>query len=263
MAYVGLARPYISQLINEVAKQYSGCFKCGKAMSVNITPNYNEAKLYADNQLAEYVKEFKDGTFKLGTDRLPKQAKKICFGHTVEGDEVTYKTGDTANYVGVGFYVDEMLDGVKQYVATIVYKAKFTEGAEDYTTKGENIEFKTPALEGTIAGISSTEWKKTKAFQTELEAETWIQTILGYAPSCGLPVADVQAGAYEDEQTVTLTAGAGETIYYTDNGTTPSAENGKEYTAPIVVSETCAIKAIAVKEGSNDSEIVTFEYFIG
>lgn len=178
MPYVGLAKPYIAKLVNEKTKKYSDGFKCGKAMSVNITPNYNEAKLHADNQLSEYIKEFKDGTMVLGTDRLPREADRVCFGHETTEDGVTYKTGDSANYVGTGFCVDEMLDGVKKYVATVIYKVKFGEGAEDYTTRGENIEFKTPSISGTISGLSSTEWREKKVFDTEEEAETWVKKVL-------------------------------------------------------------------------------------
>ena len=186
MAYVGLAKPYIARLVNEKTKTYSDGFKCGKAMNVNITPNYNEGKLYADNQLAENVKEFKDGTITLGTDRLPREADKVCFGHTVgEDGSVSYKTGDSANYVGVGFCVSEMLDGVKKYVAIVVYKTKFGENAEEYTTKGENIEFKTPSISGTISGLSTTEWKDRKVFDTEDEAEAWIMEEFGISDTPG------------------------------------------------------------------------------
>ena len=182
MAFVGLSNPYIAELVNDATKEYSNCFKCGKAMTLNITPNYNEAKLYADNQLSEYVKEFKDGNITLGTDRLPIEAAKVCFGHTVSEDntEIIYKTNDSAKNVGVGFCVDEVIDGKRKYVATVVYKVKFSEAANDYTTKGENIEFKTPSFEGTIAGLETGEWKITKTFDTALEADEWIKSTLGY-----------------------------------------------------------------------------------
>lgn len=182
MAFVGLANPYMAKLVNEAAKKYSDCFQCGKAITLNITPNYNEAKLYANDQLSEYAKEFKDGNITLGTDRLPVKALSTCFGHTVSDDdnEVTYKAGDAANYVGVGFRVTEMIDGVTRYVATVVYKVKFTEAANDYTTKGENLEFKTPSIEGTIAALETGEWKTTKTFDTVIEADEWLKTTLGY-----------------------------------------------------------------------------------
>ena len=116
----------------------------------------------------------------MGTDRLPKEADRVIFSHEVSEDEkiVKYKTDDNANWVGVGFCVDEILDGVKQYVATVVYKSKFTEAAMDYETKGENITFKTPSIEGSISALDDRQWKITKVLETELEAEEFIKTVL-------------------------------------------------------------------------------------
>lgn len=187
MAYVGLSNPYIAELADEAAKVYKNGFRCGKAMTLNVTPNYNEGSLYANNQLAEYIKEFKDGTMTLGTSTLPKEAGQVCFGHEIDESSgmVTYKTTDEAKYVGVGFIVSEVVDNVKKYVATIVYKVKFSEAATDFSTKGENIEFKTPSLEGKIAGLSSGEWKATIPFDTETEAEDWIKTTLGITDAAG------------------------------------------------------------------------------
>lgn len=187
MAFVGLSNPYIAKLVDEAKKKYTDCFACGKAITLNITPNYNEAKLYANNQLAEMAKEFKDGNITLGTDRLPMKALEVCFGHNVSSDEkeVVYKTDDNANAVGVGFYVDEMISGKRQYVATVVYKVKFSESANDYTTKGETIEFKTPSIEGTIAGLESGEWKITKTFDTSKQADEWLRKTLGYEYKSG------------------------------------------------------------------------------
>lgn len=187
MAYIGLAKPYISKLKDETTSPegvttptYEKGFKCGKAINVNITPNYNEAKLYADNILDEYAKEFKDGTVKLGTDRLPIEAQGVVFSHETseDGKTVNYKTGDNANWVGVGVYVEEILDGKKQYVAIVLYKCKFTEAAMDYETKGENITFKTPSIEGSVSALEDTRWKTTKSFEKEIEAENFIKTTL-------------------------------------------------------------------------------------
>ena len=75
-------------------------------------------------------------------------------------------------------YVDEILDGVKQYVAIVVFKTKFTEAAMDYETKGENITFKTPSMEGSISALDDTRWKITKTFDKESEAEAFIKTTL-------------------------------------------------------------------------------------
>ena len=67
------------------------------------------------------------------------------------------------------------------------------------------------------------------------------------APEISLPT-----GSYVGEQTVTITAEEGASVYYTKNGDTPTAESTK-YTDPITVSETTTIKAIAVKDGESSN----------
>lgn len=61
------------------------------------------------------------------------------------------------------------------------------------------------------------------------------------------------------DNTVTMeTETASATIYYTDDGTTPTAES-TEYSAGIEITETTTFKAIAVKDGMADSNVVTEE----
>jgi hypothetical protein len=68
------------------------------------------------------------------------------------------------------------------------------------------------------------------------------------------------AGAIDSGGTVTLTSEDGGAIYYTLDGTTPTAETGTAYTVPIAITENTLIKAIAVKAGWNPSEVVEAKY---
>ncbi len=71
------------------------------------------------------------------------------------------------------------------------------------------------------------------------------------------------AGTYSASQTVTIsTSSAGATIYYATNGTTPT-KSSTEYTAPIPVSSTTTIQAIAVASGFFDSTVSSATYTIG
>lgn len=82
-----------------------------------------------------------------------------------------------------------------------------------------------------------------------------------YTPSSiASPTFSVAGGTYKAAQSVTLSAEAGTTIYYTTDGSVPTS-GSNEYTAAINVSENMTIKAIASKDGE-DSEISTATYVI-
>lgn len=69
---------------------------------------------------------------------------------------------------------------------------------------------------------------------------------------------------YAVAQTVTMSsASEGATIRYTTDGSTPTATTGKVYTAPVVVTTSITLKAIATGKGLMDSPIQTANYNIG
>ena len=70
------------------------------------------------------------------------------------------------------------------------------------------------------------------------------------------PTFNIETGTYEVDQTVTLTAEEGTTIYYTIDGTTPTAKS-TVYTTPIIVQETTTINAIAVDAKGSTSTIAS------
>lgn len=271
MANFGLSIPWIAELNTETGK-YSNAFKPGKATNTSVTPEYAEGSLYADNQEAEYLKEFKRAVVTVGTDTLPAIAKTVVFGHCVndEGEEIS-NSNDGGKYVGYGFISREVINGVSKYMACILLKVKFNEGEESYETKGDSIVFKTPSISGNASvigvaydGVKKDDWRiKSPAFATEEEADQWIQTKFGVLEKCSKPTASVAGGTYTAVQSVTLTTSTtGAKIMYTDNGTTPSLTNGTQYTKAISVDATKAIKAIAYKDGAIVSDVMTEEYII-
>lgn len=264
MPNFGLSKPWIAKL-DPTTNTYSGGFKCGKAVNTSVTPNYNETPFYADNQQTENVTEFKNATVNLGVDRMPVQAPNVLFGHTVNasGEEIS-KTDDAPSYVGYAFITAEMLDGVKKYRACLLYKVQFKEGEEGYETKGDSIVFKNPALSGLAFANENGEWrKKSPYFSTEAEADNWCKVELGVKEKCVTPVASVTGGEYSTSQSVTLTTTtANAKIKYTTDGTTPSSTNGTEYKSAINVAANTGLRAIAFKDGAEDSAVMVEEYFI-
>ena len=176
MAYYGLSKPYIAKF-DPATKKYSDGFRCGKAVGTDITPNYNTAVLHGDNEPVESVDEFKDADVNLNVTTMPIEASDVVFGHEVDAEkkEIKYKDTDSANFVGYGFCVNEMINNVKLCVAAVLPKVKFKEAAESYTTKGDSIEFKSPSITGKAYPGPDGLWKEKKVFDTEKEACAWIK----------------------------------------------------------------------------------------
>jgi len=81
-------------------------------------------------------------------------------------------------------------------------------------------------------------------------------------PPVSSPLFSPAGGYYNSAISVTITAiPADATIYYTMDGTAPSASNGTEYTGPIAVSQHTLIRAIAVRTNWPDSSINSAEYY--
>ncbi|MBR6016012.1 MAG: chitobiase/beta-hexosaminidase C-terminal domain-containing protein, partial [Prevotella sp.] len=75
------------------------------------------------------------------------------------------------------------------------------------------------------------------------------------------PTFSPDGGTYTSPQSVTIScATAGAAIYYTTDGSTPTVSSTK-YTAPVTVSESLTLKAIAVKD-DDKSNVATASYTI-
>jgi len=74
------------------------------------------------------------------------------------------------------------------------------------------------------------------------------------------PAFSVAGGTYNTPQTLTITdALPGATIYYSTNGATPTASSSK-YTAPLKISSTESVEAIASFAGDSNSPVVSARY---
>ena len=98
---------------------------------------------------------------------------------------------------------------------------------------------------------------------------TSITITVSAAGIVGAPTPSGGSGTYTENQKVALKSSTeGATIYYTTNGAEPGRTSGTRYTGPITVpgtegqSVTTTLKAIAVKDGMQDSEVKTFTYTI-
>lgn len=156
----------------------------GKAISCSVSITSNEAKLYADDALAESDKSFQSGTVTIGIDDDDIQTMGALLGHTVttsNDNPTTYtlvrKASDIAPYVGLGRIVTKMVNGAYKYKVEFLYKVKFAEPKADNATRGESTEFSTYELEGTIATLSDGKWSVAQLFDTKAAAQTYLASL--------------------------------------------------------------------------------------
>ena len=85
-----------------------------------------------------------------------------------------------------------------------------------------------------------------------------------YTISVAKPTFDVAAGKVVQGTLLTITATTGQTIIYTTDGTDPSyaSSNGDIYDSPIAINSAMTVKAIAVDDYENESDITSASYTV-
>jgi phi13 family phage major tail protein len=268
MAKIDLKYPvYAIVAETDSAISYSGGKVLAKAITANINIETNDVELYADGAVAETDKSFSSGKVSLNIDDLPDFAKIDLLDYTegavvdaVIGTKELIASGAASPaFVGLGFYAKKVKNKVSYWRAIWLKKVQFAEPSDESKTKEKSVEFQTPTIEGTVMLAADGNWKEEATFSTEALAKAWLEGKCGLANKVATPASSVASGSYAEAQSVTLTcATSGASIYYTTDGTVPSATNGTLYSTQISCadpSNTC-IKAVAVKTDYTTSDIL-------
>lgn len=176
MAKIGLDNFLFATLTeaNDGTATYGTATKPGKAISCSVSITNNDAKLFADDALAEADTSFQSGTVTMGIDRDDLTTQATLLGHTITDGVIVRNSHDIAPYVGLGRIVTMMVQGVYKYKVEFLNKVKFSEPSQDDTTKGESVEFGTVEIEGTVACLANGDWSTAETFDTRTEAETFL-----------------------------------------------------------------------------------------
>lgn len=181
MAKIGLTN-FRYSILTEAADgtpSYAGAQTPAKAVSCSVSIDNNDAKLYADDALAESDTSFAGGTVTMGIDEDDLETMAVLLGHTItEQGIMTRNTDDTAPYVGLGRIVTKMVNGSYQYKVEFLYKVKFSEPSQEDNTKGDSVEFGTTEIEGTVAALANGNWSVAQNFSTKAEAVTYLEGLM-------------------------------------------------------------------------------------
>ena len=174
---------------------YTGLMPLARGVDVSLDIETNDDNdFYADNVVAESAgNTFSSGTVTLTVDGLKAEARKLIMGlpeptsvslggggNTV--DVYDYDDRQAKPYVGVGFIVRYMEDGVTSYVPYVLAKTIFNDLGIEAETQEESIDFQTTELEATIMRDDSDNhrWQRVGANQTtEALAYSVLQALLG------------------------------------------------------------------------------------
>lgn len=185
----GFSKPYVALYAeSNGAVTYSGGIPLARGVDVTISIEADsDNNFYADNVLAESDRQsFSSGTLSLTVDGLKDAARKLISGvtSTQTAGQVIFDVYDqlaVVPYVGVGFVVRYMEDGVTSYVPVVLKKVKFNDPEITAATQTESIDWQTQSLEGTIMrdDTANHAWRMIGAEQTtEAAAYAAIQAVL-------------------------------------------------------------------------------------
>ena len=191
MATIGLDMLYFAKITEDEngEETYGTPEKLAKAISADLSVELVEAILYADDGIAEIVKEFGNGTLSLGIDDIGSAVASTLTGATIDSNGVVISASeDGGEPVAIGFRAKKSNGKYKYFW---LYKVKFGIPATNLATKGESITFSTPTIEGTIMrrnkvdGRNKHPWKaEVTDGDTKVSAETitnWYKSV--YEPT--------------------------------------------------------------------------------
>lgn len=190
----GYSKPYVAlYAANNGSPTYSGGIPLARGVDVSVEAETGDSvNFYADNVLAESVGGvFTGATITMTVDGLKDAARQLIMGlpepsSVTVGQSTTvevYDYDDRQNipYVGIGFIIRYMEQGVTTYQPVVFTKAAFSVDGIEAATQEEEVEFQTTELEASLLRDDSTNhiWKRIAADQTtEAAAEAVIRTML-------------------------------------------------------------------------------------
>lgn len=197
----GFSKPYVALYsATGGVVTYSGGMPLARGVEVSMDIEASDDnEFYADNVQAERANAtFQSGSVTLTVDGLKQAARKLIMGLTATesitvGESTVnvdvYDDTQVIPYVGVGFLVRYMEDGVTTWAPYVLTKTSFTQTGVDAATQEEEIDWQTQELEATIMrdDTATHRWQLLADDQTtESAAEAVLKALLNITDAATL-----------------------------------------------------------------------------
>lgn len=172
--------------LNADEETYGAINTLAGAIESKVSPTINEAKVYADDVLKLKITEFSEATLTMGVDDDDDSIFSPLLGEKTEDYTISegntvkvYKSNseDIPIYFGFGQVVPKYIGGVKKYKVEWFPKVQFKPYHNDAKTKNDSLEITTPSIEGTIFANKSNDWRKRATFDTEEDANNFLDSL--------------------------------------------------------------------------------------
>lgn len=181
MKYLVFA-PITAETNNSIT--YGTGAQCDHARRGAITFNWDEASLYGDDILAEYLKSATGADVEIETTEMSNDVAVLLGLVKVKSGSgstavYTMKT-ETSVDVGFGFIQVNIVNGTKFYRAFWFHKATFASDNEESSTKEETINWGTPTITGKVWPVyldasGEAQIRDYQDFTTEAAAVTFLK----------------------------------------------------------------------------------------
>ena len=186
---IGFSLPYVAKYSeSDGVVTYSNGQRLARGVSVSAeTDSSDNNNFYADNIIAESdAGTFSGGTVTLTVDGLLQDAEKLIQGLQAANTAgfLVYDDNQAAPYVGIGFVIKYMSDGVTYYTPVIFTKTRAGQLSISAETQGESIDWQTAEIPFSIFkdDTASHAWKMVGGdLADEATAEAAIKTFFNIA----------------------------------------------------------------------------------
>ena len=208
MATIGLDRLYYATITEDEQENetYGTPKVLAKAIKADLSVELAEATLWADDGAAVILKEFKGGKLSLDVDDIGQVVAGELTGAATDQNGVLISASeDGGKPVAIGFRAKKA-NGKYRYVW--LYRVKFGVPNTNLATKGENITFSTPTIEGTISRRNKLDGRGNHPWRAEVNEDdpevaatittNWYKNV--YDPIFEAPENPVETGEDEPDE---------------------------------------------------------------